>query len=528
MKKYLTPKGIGIFAMVVMVLAASAFFAYSALGKEETQTSDEPQMQTAVVRKGDLIVFASATGNIVPAQEVNLGFTESGILNEVLVNVGDHVKTGQVLARLQTNNTEESIAAAIASSQLSVLNAQKALDNIYDSWEMEAAQALLAVEEAQRALEEVQNPELRQAQALQAVADAQLALEEAESEYNRSNLTASQANIDDAYADMVIAKSNLDKAQERYDKVANKPEDNVQRAQALSALAAAQQAYDRAVANYNAAIGTASDTEKAIAQANLLKAQAQLAEAQRELERVKEGATPGEIALAEAQLSATQAEWVIVKDGPDPSEIAIAQAQLDNAKAQLALAEEKQVYIDLIAPMDGTILSIKANVGENVGTGSVITIADLEQPMLEIYLDETDLDKVAVNYEVEVEFDAYPGETYKGHIVEVDPSLVTVSNVQAVRALATLDKDSFAKPQTLPVGLSASVDVIGGRAENAVLVPVEALRELSPGEYAVFVVEDGEPKLRVVEVGLMDITSAEIISGLKPGEIVTTGIVETK
>ena len=81
---------------------------------------------------------------------------------------------------------------------------------------------------------------------------------------------------------------------------------------------------------------------------------------------------------------------------------------------------------------------------------------------------------------------------------------------------------------TLPVGLNASVDVIGGRAENAVLVPVEALRKLGPGEYAVFVIEDGEPKLRIVTVGLIDFTSAEILSGLDAGEVVTTGIVETE
>jgi multidrug efflux pump subunit AcrA (membrane-fusion protein) len=77
-----------------------------------------------------------------------------------------------------------------------------------------------------------------------------------------------------------------------------------------------------------------------------------------------------------------------------------------------------------------------------------------------------------------------------------------------------------------PVGLNATVDIIAGRAENAVLVPIEALRELDPGEYAVFVVENGEPKLRVVQVGLMDITLAEIISGLEAGEVVSTGIVQ--
>jgi multidrug efflux pump subunit AcrA (membrane-fusion protein) len=97
-----------------------------------------------------------------------------------------------------------------------------------------------------------------------------------------------------------------------------------------------------------------------------------------------------------------------------------------------------------------------------------------------------------------------------------------------VSALAQLEASPLADPQTLLVGLNASVDVIAGKAQDAVIVPVEALHELSPGEYAVFVMQDGEPKLRVVTVGLMDFTSAEILTGLQPGEIVTTGIVETK
>jgi len=528
MRDLLTSKKMWLAALVVILLGASAFFVYNALGQSESETNDEPQMQTAVARRGDMIVFASAAGSIVPGTEIGIGFSESGTLSEVLVTLGEKVQAGQVLARLETSDSEESIAASIASAQLSVLNAQQALDDISDTWQMDAAQALLAVEEAEQNLEDTLNPALTLAQAQRSVAAAQQTLEEAQVAYNRTFLTASQANIDDAYADMIIARNNLEKAEERFDRYADKPEDNLQRAQAQSALSAAQQAYNTAAANYNAAIGTAGETEQAIAAADLAEAQAQLAEAQRDLERIQNGATPGEIALAEAQLASAKADWERIKDGPDPDEISIAEAQLVNARAQLVLAEQEQVYVDLAAPMDGTVLSIDASVGEQVGTGALITLADLEQPVLEIYLDETDLDKVAAGYEIEAIFDAYPTITFTGRIIEVDPSLSSVANVSAVRALAVLDEDSFMKPQTLPVGLNASVDVIGGRAENAVLVPVEALRELDPGEYAVFVVDDGEPKLRVVTVGLIDFTSAEILSGLEAGEIVTTGIVETE
>ena len=147
--------------------------------------------------------------------------------------------------------------------------------------------------------------------------------------------------------------------------------------------------------------------------------------------------------------------------------------------------------------------------------------------IVDLYLDEADLDKVAVGFEVEVVFDSLPDDMFNGHVTEVSPSLQTVSNVDAVLAWVQLDAESFSKPMSLPVGSNASVDVIGGRTENAVLVPVEAVREIGVDEYAVFVMEDGEPKLRIVTVGLMDFTSAEILTGLSGGEVVTTGVVET-
>jgi len=72
------------------------------------------------------------------------------------------------------------------------------------------------------------------------------------------------------------------------------------------------------------------------------------------------------------------------------------------------------------------------------------------------------------------------------------------------------------------------VDVTSGRAENVVLVPVDALHETSPGQYTVFVMQDGKPRLRVVEVGLKDLINAEIKTGIEVGDVVTTGITETQ
>ena len=113
-------------------------------------------------------------------------------------------------------------------------------------------------------------------------------------------------------------------------------------------------------------------------------------------------------------------------------------------------------------------------------------------------------------------------------MIRIYPTVVTISNYAAVQALAQLDLSGETTPITFPVGLSASIDVIQSTAENVLLVPVEALRDLGNGSYSVFVLKNGQPRLTVVTVGLMDSASAEIKSGLNLGDTVTTGVLGTK
>jgi RND family efflux transporter MFP subunit len=190
-------------------------------------------------------------------------------------------------------------------------------------------------------------------------------------------------------------------------------------------------------------------------------------------------------------------------------------------------AQENLEGTTIVSPISGTVMSIDARVGDTINSGvTVITVADLNQPYLEIYLDESDWTNIRVGYEVEITFDILSERTFTGEVTEVDPGLYSSGNTSVVRALVKVDNvsDSF----SLPLGTSASVDVIGGRTENAVLIPVEALHETDAGKYAVFVVENGKPRLREIEVGIQDLLYAEVTSGLNPGDIVTTGITETQ
>jgi multidrug efflux pump subunit AcrA (membrane-fusion protein) len=136
------------------------------------------------------------------------------------------------------------------------------------------------------------------------------------------------------------------------------------------------------------------------------------------------------------------------------------------------------------------------------------------------------LASVAPGNVVNIVFEALPDYTFPGEVLSVDPALVTVGNTPAIQARASIDLS--AHPVRLLSGMNAEVEIVAGEARNALLVPVQALRELGADQYAVFVVQpNGELALRPVEVGLQDFFSAAILSGLRESEVVSTGMAES-
>jgi HlyD family secretion protein len=465
-----------IVVLLVILVMAGGGYGYYRLFYQPEEVVTESTLQTSRVRQGDLIIYASGSGTLIVGEEVELGFGTSGTVAELNIQVGDKVQAGDVLA---VQADRDQLEANVASDELAVRNAQQALDDVYENADMVAAQAQIELAEAKDALEDAEYTWYVQ------------------QEGNR----ASQSTIDAAKAELVLADQRLEKAREEYNLYYGRPKDDPARALATTKLASAQKSYDAALRNLNWYLGHPTDTQQALLDA--------------------------EVALAMAQLSQAERNYERVKDGPDPDEVAKADLELINAKAKLAVSQSNLDEAIVMAPVNGTILTVTADVGQNV-SGTFITMADLSQLYLEIFLDETDMSSINVGYEVEVIFDALPDLIFTGHVTQVDPSLYRSGMVSAVRGIVMLD-ESVSAADRLLIGMNASVDVIAGRAEGVPLVPVEALRELSPGEYAVFVQDsNGELRLRTVEVGLIGVTFAEIKSGLEVDEIVSTGIVETQ
>jgi RND family efflux transporter MFP subunit len=227
---------------------------------------------------------------------------------------------------------------------------------------------------------------------------------------------------------------------------------------------------------------------------------------------------------AKILLQDAQAALEIVRGGPQAL-----QSPLTTQGPELARLEQIRLNAEdtrIVAPFDGTVTSLKAVVGQSVGTTPIMTVATSQQLLVQFYLDETDIGKAAVGNRVIFTFDAYPDLPMEGEIINIEPALQIVDGTPVVVVWAKLRDET---ESTILSGMTVDAEVIAAEAHNALLVPVQALRELAPGSYAVFVVQaDGSLKMTPVTVGLRDYANAEILSGLKVGDVVSTGTVETK
>jgi len=251
-----------------------------------------------------------------------------------------------------------------------------------------------------------------------------------------------------------------------------------------------------------------------------------------------QGYTEEEITGSQAALQLAKAKFeqanvayenLQVNAGLDPDQVALAEATLENAKRQLSTAQTQLAGTTIIAPMDGTVIAVNAQAGDAVDTGTLITLADLEQPEVQIFMDEADLTSLAVGCPAAVTFDSVPGEVFTGTVAQISPVMVTVNSSNMVEGLVELKKYETASGKKLSIGMSASVEITCSESNNALTVPLQALYEPAGQSAYVYILDDqNQPQKREVVVGLRTIASAEITSGLSEGETVITSQIEGK
>lgn len=209
------------------------------------------------------------------------------------------------------------------------------------------------------------------------------------------------------------------------------------------------------------------DVRNALAQAeaDLEVARARLATAEAQRRRVEE--------LRKANV-VTEQEYESAS-----MEEANARAQLVKARTNLELAQERMGDVTIRAPIDGTIIQREVEVGQiiasassNISGGTTLLImADLAEMQVRTLIDETDIGQIRPGQVARVRVQAYPGRSFEGSVLKIEPQAVVEQNVTMFPVLVRLDNHE----RLLKPGMNAEVEIEIARRTDAVVVPNAAV-----------------------------------------------------
>jgi HlyD family secretion protein len=390
-------------------------------------------------------------------QTAIISWQTTGRVGAVNVQLGDKVQLNQRLASLDPSSLSPSLIGA----EQTLIDAQKSLASL-------------------------QGSTLTLAQAEQTVTADQTALTNAQATragLNGKTLT-SQAVIDQAYANYLLAQARVDTLQKRYDNMASLNDQNLRKAQALSALSAAQQTRDADLAAYNNDKAAPSSQDLATADAAVAVAQAQLVDAQHQVD--------------------------LIKNGGASNDIKAAQAAVDAAQATL-----NQQFLN--APFTGTISAVNVQVGDLVSAGTnAFQIDNLDGLFVSLPVAEVDISNVKVGQQANLTFDAIPNKTYNGVVTQI--GLVGTSTQGVVNypvMVQITDADALVKP-----GMTAAVNIVVNQHDNVLLVPNQAI-QVTGSRHQVVVLFEGQQIPVPVTIGLTNESMSEVTGNqLKEGDTI--------
>ncbi|HWJ82512.1 MAG TPA: HlyD family efflux transporter periplasmic adaptor subunit [Nocardioides sp.] len=455
-----------------------------------TGSTPADSARTSTVDTGSVTATVSANGNVASGTTVNVDFQGAGgIVTAILVEPGERVSEGDVLARVDDTSARQGLQSA-----------QAQLDS--------AEAAYAGVVQGQTAQERA-NDGRTVDQAQVSVAAARTTLTSAR---QTLGLTTRQqdAAVSRASSALADAEDGLRRAEE------------VQNSDPSPEHRQAVQAARTAVTSARSAWVTARDSRSSA----VLQARQQVASAQDQLD------------AALAGLASTRAGVAVNAQGPRDSDVSAAQAGIDSAQVAVDQARTTLEQTVLRAPVDGTVAAVNGSVGESssdtsaasssssassstssAGGGSsttdasgFVTLTDTKTLQVTADVAEADIAEISVGQEATVTLEA-SGKEIDGTVTAVDAVETVTNNVVEYGVTVTLDRTKGVK-----LGQSTQVVVTTGSRLGVVRVSSSALTTI--GNRTTATVESADGTTRAVEVvtGLEGDGYTEVLSGLSDGD----------
>lgn len=250
------------------------------------------------------------------------------------------------------------------------------------------------------------------------------------------------------------------------------------------------------------------------AKANLLKAEAELRNAEQNLQRSRMVFQKG--IISNSDLDSAQLRYDVAL-----AQLKRAQADLDHAKALF-----DNTYVR--APFSGEITRKFLEPGETVTLEKllpVVTISDVSKIIVRAEIDETNISKLKIGQEAVITSNAYPGEEFRGEVVEISPAvgkkkLVSDNPSEMVdRDVLEIKIELDPSAKKLNLGLQVDVTIFVHNRSGVLVLPIKAIEELN-GTSTVKLKENGNFQKREITTGAYNDENIEILNGLKEGDIV--------
>jgi HlyD family secretion protein len=443
---HLNPRRIIPIVLLVVIVGAAAWYFTSGQGN-----SSNGVLAASGTIEGTQVIVAPEIG---------------GRVKEVLVQEGDVVKVGQVLVRFDDSLLQAQLSQAQASLQSAQANYDLAARGpTEEQRQLSIASAEAELTNARQALQALHdNAGLNEAQLQQSIATTDQSRDKAQQYLDNISTKADPADVEAAWASVVLAKDKLKNAQEDFDPYENKDQSNVTRAALQAVLAAAQKQYDSAVERYNNLVGSANQYEMAVAESNVSLAEAKLANSKQQYAKLENGIDPDALALAQARVKTAEANLAVAKAAPSSEQLAVAQAQVEVAQGALDVLKAQIDKLVISAPINGIVDTRSAEPGEVMVPGATLfTLIKLDDLKITVYVPEDRYGKIRLGQTASVKVDSFPGETFEAKVVRIaDQAEFTPRNVQTEEGrrttvfavdLAVINPDGKLKP-----GMPADVD----------------------------------------------------------------------
>jgi len=447
---------------VVLGVAAIAVVVGALAWRSRQAAQPAGEVRSAVVERGTMRVAVSASGSVEPQARVGLAFEASGRVVQVPVVVGEAVKAGDVLARLDGDQVALQVQQARAG--------------------LASAEAQLAQLRAGPRPEEV-----AAAQATLRASQAQVSAAAANLDQLKAGSTAAQVAA--AEADVAAAALQQKVAQIAYDKIDKR--DKERKEQANYSLYTANEALAAAQARLDALLAGANADQVRAGQANVWAAVAQQDAAQARLDLLLAGASDAQIAAAEAR---------------------VVQARAALEQAQLALENAT-----LRAPFDGMVAEINVTAGEMASAGRpAITLVDTSRFRIRVSVDEMDVARLSEGEVAQVTLDAFPDAVIAGAVERIAPAATIQGGVVDYDVIIGL------APADVPIraDMTANATIVLEELAGVLTVPTWVVRvDRSTGQTYVDRKVGDEVERVDVTLGVRYEGIAQVLDGLSEGDV---------